>query len=97
MSSKRRNFTAEFKLQCVLDLVSGRKRPVEICREHRISDSLLARWRHQFTEEAPKIFESRHQTNGASAQEVAELERLVGRLTLELSAAKKLSTYFDSR
>ena len=97
MSKKRRDFTPEFKLQCVLDLVSGRKRPVEICREHRISDSLLGRWKQQFTDEAPKIFESKHQANSASAQEIAELERLVGRLTLELSAAKKLSTYFDSR
>ena len=41
MSKKRRQFTSEFKLQCVLDLISGRKRPVDICREHNLSDSLL--------------------------------------------------------
>ena len=97
MFRKRRNFTAEFKLQCVLDLVIGRKRPVEICREHRISDWLLGRWRQEFADEAPKIFESKHQTNSASAQEIAQLECLVGWLTLELSAAKNLSSYFDSR
>ena len=97
MSKKRREFTPEFKLQCVLDLVSGRKRPVEICREHNISDSLLARWRHQFTEQAAQIFEPEHKTRNASAQRMAELERLVGQLTLELSASKKLSSYFDSR
>ena len=84
-------------LQCVLDLVGGRKRPVQICREHNISDSLLARWREQFTEQAPKIFEPKHQTQNASAQHIAELERLVGRLTLELEASKKVSSYFDSR
>ena len=97
MSKKRREFTPEFKLQCVLDLISGRSRPVEICREHNISDSLLARWRKQFTEQAPKIFESKQQRHNASAQRTAELERLVGRLTLELSASKKVSSYFDSR
>jgi len=57
---KRRQFTPEFKLQCVLDIISGRKRPVEILREHNISDSLLTRWRQQFTEEAPRIFEPKN-------------------------------------
>ncbi|MFQ6044381.1 MAG: transposase [Candidatus Poribacteria bacterium] len=44
-------------IQCVLDIISGRKRPAEICREHNISESLLSRWRQQFTEEAPRFFE----------------------------------------
>ena len=30
MSKKRREFTPDFKLQCVLDIISGRKRPVDI-------------------------------------------------------------------
>lgn len=97
MSKKRREFTPEFKLQCVLDIISGRKRPVHICREHNISESLLSRWRQQFTEDAPQIFEPKPQRNGASTQRVADLERLVGRLTLELEASKKVSSYFDSR
>jgi len=97
MSVKRRQFTPEFNLQCVLDIISGRKRPVEILREHNISDSLLSRWRQQFTEEAPKIFEPKNQRNSASVQRIAELERLVGRLILELEASKKLSSYFNSR
>ncbi len=95
MSKKRRKFTPEFKLQCVLDLVSARKRPVQICREHNISDSLLARWREQFTQQAPKIFEPKHQTHNGSGQQIAELQRLVGQLTLQLEASKKLSSYFN--
>jgi transposase-like protein len=93
---KRRQFTPEFKLQCVLDIISGRKRPVEILREHNISDSLLTRWRQQFTEQAPRIFEPQKQRNSAQVQRIAELERLVGRLTLQLEASKKLSSYFSS-
>ena len=96
MSKKlRRAFTPEFKLQCVLDIISGRKRPVQIVREHNISESLLSRWRQQFVENAIKIFES--QQHNASDTRIAELERLVGQLTLELSASKKLLGYFDSR
>jgi len=69
-------------------LVSGRKCPVEIYREHNISDSLCGRWRQQFTEQAPKIFESKHRANSGLVQAITELERLGGRLILELSTAK---------
>jgi len=93
MSNKRRSFGPEFKLQCVLDVLSGNKRPAQICREHNISDSLLTRWRRQFAEEAPRIFARKSDGISVEAQRIAELERLVGRLTLELDAAKKLSSY----
>ena len=94
MSGKRRSFEPEFKLKCVPDVLSGRKTPAQVCREHGFNESILARWRKQFTERAPKIF-ANSKGNGVSAeaQRIAELERLVGRLTLELDAAKKLSSY----
>jgi len=95
--SKRRTFTPEFKLQCVLDIINGRKRPVEICREHNLSVSLLTCWRKQFAEEAPKIFASKSNRTSAEEQHIAELERLVGHLTLELEASKKISSYLTSR
>lgn len=31
---QRRKFRPEFKLQCVLDVISGRKSPTQVCREH---------------------------------------------------------------
>ncbi len=67
-----------------MNLMSGRQ----------LRGTNLARWRKQFAEHAPKIF-ANSKSNGASAeaQRIGELERLVGRLTLELDAAKKLSSY----
>ena len=94
---KRRRFPSDFKLKCVLDMVSGRKSPAQICREHNISESSLSRWRQKFIEGAPKIFENGSSAKSAEAQRIAELERLVGKLTLELEASKKLLSYFPSR
>ena len=94
---KRRQFTPDFKLQCVLDVLSGRKIPAQVCREHNLSETLLSRWKQQFTERAPKIFEKTNSHTSAESQRIAELERLVGCLTLELSAAKKVSAYFSSQ
>ncbi len=94
---KRRRFTSEFKLQCVLDMLSGRKNTAQICREHNLSESSLSRWRNQFVERAAKIFDNGSSSESAESQRMSELERLVGKLTLELEASKKLLSYFHSR
>jgi len=38
MSRKRRNFSAEFKAQVVLELISGKKSLLEASREYNIKD-----------------------------------------------------------
>ena len=91
MGKKHRTFSSEFKFQVVMEVLSGAKRPSEICREHQLSESVLHRWRKEFLEKGSQIFER----SGAAKQDdrrIAELERMIGRLTLELSAAKKYRT-----
>jgi transposase-like protein len=77
-------------------LLTGQKRRVELCREHQLSDSTLERWVQQFQERGPEIFVRELPNNNAEAR-VAELERVIGRLTVELEAAKKVSSWLDSR
>ena len=40
MASNRRNYTAEFKAQRVLELLSGVKSPSELCRQHQVHHSV---------------------------------------------------------
>ena len=94
---QRRVFKPEFKLHCVLDTISGRKTPAQICRENNISDSVLNKWRHLFMERAPSIFDNGSSKASVESQRISELERLVGKLTLQLEASKKLSSYFPSQ
>ncbi len=94
--SKRRIFTPEFKAQVVLEELTGVRDKAEICREYRISPQVFSRWREEFLERAPEIFAS--PTERSQEQErIAELERLVGRLTLELEVAKKALHILTSR
>jgi transposase-like protein len=86
---KRRQYSAEFKTRVVLQLISGEKGLMEASREYGIKDSVLSRWKQEFLERAPQLFEQPKADNQAEAR-VAELERLVGRLTLELDVAKKV-------
>jgi transposase-like protein len=86
---KRRQYSSEFKTRVVLQLLSGEKGLMEASREYGIKDSVLSRWKQEFLDRAPQLFEQPKGDNQAEAR-IAELERLVGRLTLELDVAKKV-------
>ena len=92
---KYRTFTPEFKTQIVLAILSGAKSQAELCREHHLKDSVVARWRQEFLERAPTLFEQSSQRRQDLAR-IAELERLIGRLTLQLEMAKKVSMLLES-
>jgi transposase len=93
--SKRRAFTPEFKARVVLEELAGVKDKAEICREYRLRPQVLSRWREEFVERAPEIFATAP-SRGDEQERIAELERMVGRLTMELEAAKKASNILTS-
>ena len=98
MANRPRQFTPEFKSQVVLELLTQQRSAGEICRVHQIKDSLLYRWKQEFVERAPSVFATGdHGEVSRLAQRVAELERMAGRLTLELDVAKKASDWRSSR
>lgn len=84
----RRKFTPQFKAEVVLALLTGRQSQAELCRQHRLSPALLAQWREAFLANAGHAFASAEQRSEEAAK-IAELERLVGRLTWENDALKK--------
>ncbi len=85
---RHRTFTPEFKAQVVLEVLSGAKTAAELCRQHSVKPQLLSDWKASFLANAAKVFQSDERTSQEQAR-IAELERLVGRLTLELEVLKK--------
>jgi transposase-like protein len=93
-----RTFTREFKLDVVRQVTGGTKRPAQVCREHRLGESLLARWRREDEERGEAAFTPRSLAgNASSEQRVAELERLCGQLALENAARKKALQHLQAR
>lgn len=90
MSANRRQYSAEFKAKVVLQVLTGEKTAAEICRSHKLHASVLNRWRKEFLEQAPTIFGA-NCDRAADQERIADLERLVGQLTLQLEIAKKAS------
>ena len=89
--SKRRTFTSDFKARVVLEELTGIKSKAEICREHQLKPQIFSRWRAEFLDRAPEIFATKP-SRGDEQERIAELERMVGRLTMQLEAAKKPPT-----
>lgn len=93
--TKRRIFTAKFKAQVVLEVLSGTKSTAEACREYNLQSQVLNRWKAQFLDQAHTLFETSPEQN-PEQHRLADLEQMVGRLTMELEAAKKASALLTS-
>ena len=87
--NKRRTFTPEFKVRVVLEMISGEKGLMQASRDYGIKDTVLSRWKQEFLERAPELF-AQPQDQHNQEERIAELERMVGRLTLQLDMAKKV-------
>jgi transposase len=88
--TERRKYSAEFKAKVVLELISGKKGLMEASREYEIKDSVLSRWKQEFLERAHRIFEQPQSKSNPQEERIAELERMLGRMTLQLDMAKKV-------
>ena len=94
MVRQRRSFENDFKRQIVESIVSGSATQAELAREHRISPVLINRWKKEYG--TGKFFENVDSKDLAKLElKIRELERLLGRLTLEnemLKRARDLNT-----
>lgn len=97
MSKKRRNFTAQFEFETVMEGLRGDKPVVQICRERDITESLYYKWRDAFLERGAQVFEDqRGGQRDEQSERIAELERLAGKQALEITILKKAGSVLDS-
>jgi transposase len=86
----RRNHTREFKLECCRQVLTGSKRPAQICREHNLSESVLLRWRREYDARGEAAFTDKQLSGNEALQaRIAESERFCGKLALENEILKK--------
>jgi putative transposase len=94
----RRSHSPEFKRAVARQVISGEKRPAQVCREYGLAESLLLRWRREYEERGETAFTSRPDSEAeALARRVAELERFCGQLALENQVLKKALRTIPSR
>src|SRR3974377_1015228 len=82
----QRNFSLEFKRQIIEELLSGTSSAAQLCRRCSISAGLLYHWKKQYSRGK---FNNEPTAEAALQDRVEQLERLVGKLTLENEFLKK--------
>jgi len=70
------------------------KTVAEACRVYEVTAQMVNDWKAQFLTGAPQVFENSTPSSG-EAERIAELEQMVGKLTMQLQIAKKASRLLD--
>ena len=89
---RRRSFTPQFRAQVVLEVLAGLRSQAEVARQHKLKPELIARWKDIALEGLETLFQGGEQRD-QDQDRIAELERMVGRLTMELDVVKKPRPY----
>ena len=94
MSRSRRNFSAEFKTNLVLQLLKGEKELNVHAVENDIQPNLLRNWKKEFLTNASLAFNNKREDNlreklAEERKEKAEYAKKVGQLTMQVDWLKK--------
>jgi transposase len=87
MALRKRQFSRDFKVQIVREVESG-KSVAQVARENQVHPITISRWVKEQTQYAEKAFSGNGQMYKHEAR-IAELERMVGQLTMENAFLKK--------
>ncbi|MED0709850.1 transposase [Aneurinibacillus aneurinilyticus] len=93
---KRRKWSAEEKMNIVIEGLKGEQSVAEICRQHNISQILYYRWKDEFIQGGMGVLSGKQRKtakeDAAVQAKLDEYEKLIGKLTVKISTLKKRST-----
>ena len=94
MSRTRRNLSAKFKSELVIELLKGEKDLNTIATENNIQPNLLRNWKKEFLDKASAVFDDTREDNlkeklALERKEKAEYAKKVGQLTMQVDWLKK--------
>jgi len=94
---RKTNYSSKFKADRVIEVLNGEETLGEIASRHSINPNLLRKWKRDFLEKAPLLFDESNQNRILAAKEREmesereELLKTVGQLTIERDWLKKKS------
>ena len=96
MSRQRRNFSAKFKSDLVIEAIKGEKTINELAAENNIQPNLLRNWKNEFLQNASIVFDEKRDENIRQKLEDERAEKAayakkVGQLTMQVDWLKKKS------
>ena len=94
MSRQRRNFSAKFKSDLVIDLLKGEKDLNTLATKNNIQPNLLRNWKKEFLNNTSVVFDDKREESlkdklVEERKEKAEYAKKVGQLTMQVDWLKK--------
>ena len=94
MTTKRKRYTREFKVEAVRLLTEGRKPPAELARELGINRNQLYKWQEQLEARGETAFPGHGRPVQDKDAEIARLKQELERVREECDILKKAAQYF---
>lgn len=93
MSKKRKTYSPEEKAKIVLEVLREESTLKEISQKYGVSQQLISRWRTEFLDNMPSVFDKKAaKTEKLKQEHEAEKEELInqiGQLTVEMNWLQK--------
>ena len=87
MPKRRKDYTATFKFQLVVETLQHQGSDSEIARASGVHPVTLSKWKARFFDQGPEIFSGGEQVKHYEKR-IAELERLLGQKEVEIALLK---------
>lgn len=86
----RKNYQAEFKAKVALEAAKGRLTINEISKQFGVHPNQISKWKKQFLESLPQIFENSAKPRTVENEELTnQLYQQIGQMKVELDWLKK--------
>lgn len=94
---RQRKWMADEKLAIVMEGLKDKKSVADICREHKVSQTLYYKWRDKFLEGGRKALD--HSASGEEAHraEVEKLQKIIGKQAIQIEILKKTEELFGRK
>ena len=89
----RKQYSAAFKAQIVLEALKETKTVAQIASDHQLHPNLVTKWKQEAVTELPVVFERKNtqaHLQEAQEQKVAQLYEQIGRLIMQVNWLKKI-------
>jgi transposase-like protein len=94
---KQRKWTAEEKLAIVMEGLKEKRSVTDICREHKISQTLYYRWRDKFLEAGKRGLVNGASDDNAYKAEIEKLQKIIGKQAIQIEILKKTEELFGRK
>jgi len=88
MKSKRQKHTGAFKAKVAIEAIQERETLSELSKKYGIHPNMITRWKKEFLERAPQLFEKTHPAD-KDEKDLDKLYAKIGQLEMEKEFLKK--------